>query len=237
MRQHLTQNIIAHHSSKYTNFSYFYKGDSRTIMGHQQELYLRSDPLSGELAEHWPEPELAAMLGDRHGIIAYTLANDLTAVSIEIRGRTEETDGTYLGKVWNKSGSLGPQFVASSAIGDTSNLVIGLSIARQGHVIYDQCYNTSRRLRPFSDLPEAILAYHRRFGDYLPPSKRIVVGPDGFLPRGTVIMLGTGLIVNIKYYCKPGDSLNVYCPSIGQLTNTVVAEKTACTVHPNSNLT
>src|SRR5690242_17658638 len=85
VRHHLTQDITAHHSSKYTDFSYFYKGDNRSIVGHQQELYLRTDPVSGELAQHWPEPELAALLGERHEIQAYTLANDLTAITVEAR--------------------------------------------------------------------------------------------------------------------------------------------------------
>jgi fumarylacetoacetate (FAA) hydrolase family protein len=225
MRHHLTQSITAHHSSKYDNFSYFYKGDSRSMVGHEQELYLRLDPLSGRLAEHWPEPELAALLGEQHEIKAYTLANDLTAFKIETRGRTEDVDGTYLGKAWKRSGSLGPRFVAASAIGDTSNLMIGLNVVRQGRTIYDQNYSTSRRLRPFEEIPKAIVAYHNQFGSALPPSKRIVVGPEGFLPSGTVIMLGTGLIVNRNYLCEPGDRLSIYCSSIGTLNNTVVAEK------------
>lgn len=225
MRHHLTQSITAHHSSQYSKFSYFYKGDSRSIVRHREELYLRLDPLSGQTAEHWPEPELAALLGENHEIRAYTLANDLTAFKIETRGRTDEVDGTYLGKAWNRSGSLGPRFVAASDLGDTSKLEIGLNVVRQGRTVYNQSYSTSRRLRPFDEIPKAIVAYHKQFGSSLPPSKRIVVGPDGFLPSGTVIMLGTGLIVNRNYLCEPGDSLSIYCTSIGELNNTVVAAK------------
>jgi len=225
VRHHLTQDITAHHSSKYTDFSYFYKGDNRSIVGNQQELYLRTDPESGQLAKHWPEPELAALLGERHEIKAYTLANDLTAITVEARGRTEKVDGTQLGKAWNRSGSIGPRFVAASALGDTSKLVIGLNISRQGRTIYNKSYNTSRRLRPFTEIPNLIVAYYQQFGSSLPPSKRIVVNPEGFLPPGTAIMLGTGLIVNQNHFCEPGDILSVYCPNIGKLTNTVVAAK------------
>src|SRR5205085_11523717 len=127
------------------------------------------------------------------------------------------------GKAWYRSGSLGPRFVSTSAIGDTSNLEIGLMISRQGRIIYNQKYSTSRRLRPFSEIPDAVINYYKQFGGCLPPSKEIMVGPERYLPAGTVIMLGTGLIVQSKYFCEHGDCLTVYCPNIGELTNIVVA--------------
>ncbi len=224
MRRHLTQNTVAHHSSKHTNFSYFYKGDKGTIARHQQELYLRNDPVTGQLSKHWPEPELAILLGRHHEVIAYTLANDLTAITIEARGRTEEIDGTYVGKAWYRSGSLGPRFVPASAISDNSKLLIGLRVTRRGCIIYNQQYNTSRCLRPFKEIPDAIVNYYKQFGNCLPPSKQIIVESEGSLPMGTVIMLGTGLIVPQNYFCEHGDQLSVYCPNIGELTNTAVME-------------
>jgi hypothetical protein len=90
-------------------------------------------------------------------------------------------------------------------------------------MIYDQRYNTSRRLRPFSEIPGAIVACYKRFGNRLPLSKQIVINPEGYLPPGTVIMLGTGLIVRHKYFCEPDDRLTIYCSNIGELTNRVVA--------------
>jgi fumarylacetoacetate (FAA) hydrolase family protein len=221
VRRHLTEATTAYHSSKHSRFSYFYKGTPPSVVGDQQELHLRIDPATGVLAKHWPEPELAILLGSHHEIIAYTLANDLTAINIEARGRSEDVDNTYVGKVWNGSGSLGPQFISASAISNASNLMIGLKIIRRGHTIYDQRYSTSRCLRPFSAIPDEIVACYKQFNNHLPLSKQIMIDEEGFLPSGTVIMLGTGLIVQRKYFCEPGDRLIVYCSCIGELVNSV----------------
>jgi len=222
VRRHLTKNVVAHHSAKNASFSYFYKGDRFSILGHGEQLRLRTDPTTGDLAQHWPEPELAMLIGYDDEIIAYTLANDLTAIGIEARGRTEQEDSTYLGKVWAGSGSLGPRFVIASEIGDTDQLMIGLTVVRQGRTIYNQQYSTARRRQPFSAIPTAILNYYRQFKGRLPPSKQICLNSSGRLPAGTVIMLGTGLIVRQEYYCQPGDLLTIYCPNIGELTNVVM---------------
>lgn len=223
VRRSLTRKLTAHHSSQIGYFSYFYKGDSTSLAATNEDLYLRTDPITGEVAKHWPEPELAVLLGERHEIIAYTLANDLTAITIEARGRTQEIDGTYLGKAWFRSGSLGPQFVAASTIIETSGLLIGLKVVRSGRTIYEQSYSTSKRIRPFNEIPGAIVSYHDELGIHLPPSKRIAVSAEGFLPPGTVIMLGTGLIVQQRHLCEPGDIITVYNSNIGELTNAVVA--------------
>jgi 2-keto-4-pentenoate hydratase/2-oxohepta-3-ene-1,7-dioic acid hydratase in catechol pathway len=162
------------------------------------------------------------LLGHNHEIIAYTLANDLTAIGIEKRGRTEQQDSTYLGKVWKGSGSLGPRFLPGTEIKDPENLTIGLRVMREGRNIYDQQYSTSRRENVFTSIPTAIVDYYRQFTDRVPLSKQIRLSSSGHLPAGTVIMMGTGLIVRKEYYCQPGDILTVYCRDIGELTNAVI---------------
>ena len=224
VRRHLTKHIRTHHSSQNSLFSYFYKGNSRTIVGNGQALYLRTDPTTGKLVNHWPEAELAAILGEKHEIVAYTLANDLTAIELEVEGRTNESDGTYSGKVWNRSGSVGPNFIAAHIINNALGTVIGLDIRRQGRSIYNHKYSTAKRIRPFHEIPNAIVSYYRQFGSLLPPSKQIMVDPDGYLPAGTLIMLGTGLIIQKRYFCEPQDILTVYSPMIGELTNVVIEE-------------
>ena len=220
VRHYLTRDISADHSSKRGDFSYFFKGDKQSIGRHKEELLLRRDPVTNQLAKHWPEPELAILLGAKHQIISYTLANDLTAATIELRGRTADFDGTYFGKVWFRSGSVGPRFVSASEIGDASELLIGLRVIRKGQIVYDQSYLTSRRLRSFTEIPNAVISCFRSFEADPPPSKRITL-ENGFLAAGTLIMLGTGLIVQHKYFCEPGDGLTVYCPKIGELINPV----------------
>jgi 2-dehydro-3-deoxy-D-arabinonate dehydratase len=223
VRHHLTKSSLGAHSSQDSDFSYFYKGDQNTILGHNQKLYLRNDPATGEMARHWPEPELAILLGRRHSVIAYTLANDLTAISIEARGRTAAVDGTYEGKVWFKSGSLGPRFLPASAIDDAYKLEIGLTIERSGRTLYNQSYSTSRSLRSFQAIPGQIVNCFRGYNNDLPRSKRIMLDEEGFLAPGTVVMLGTGLIVSERHALQPGDETIISCCSIGELRNPLTA--------------
>jgi fumarylacetoacetate (FAA) hydrolase family protein len=227
VRRHLTRGISGHHSAQRGRFSYFFKGDARTLVGHGRAMRLRADAARGCLARHWPEPELAVLLGRRHRVLAVTLANDLTAVSIEVRGRTEESDGTFLGKAWRGSGSLGPRFLAPEEAGDLSDLKIGLGVVRGGRVVYDRTYSTSRSLYTLASILDMIVACRRGYGDSPPPSKRIAIDDEGFLCAGTVVMLGTGLITEGRYYCEPGDVLSVYSRRIGTLTNVVAAEAPA----------
>lgn len=225
VRHHLTERALGRHSSQDRTFSYFYKGDRKSILGHNQELCLRNDPATGRMARHWPEPELAVLLGSRHRILAYTLANDLTAISIEARGRTNQVDSTYEGKVWQRSGSLGPAFLPASALDDAYKLDIGLKIERGGRTVYDQTYSTNRSLRLFQEIPDEIVKCFRHYGDELPPSKRIMLDDDGFLVAGTVVMLGTGLIVSERYALRPGDAITVSCRPIGELRNVLILEE------------
>lgn len=203
-----------HHSSQERDFSYFYKGNSETVVGDGADLKLRDEANS-----HWPEAELAIVLGQRHQIIGYTLANDFTAIDIEAQGRTQEFDGTYFGKVWKGSCSLGPTVISSQVPMD--NLEIRLRIERDGKVIYDNTYNTSRRRRNVDELAELIVKYHSEFGSNVPPSKRIQI-ENGFLAEGTVILAGTGLIVPERCYSQKGDYITVSSQSIEKLRNRII---------------
>lgn len=222
VRKSRTVTLVHHHSSQSKDFTYFFKGHAGNLAKHDEALILRNDPRTGEMAEHWVEPELAIKLGDRHAIVAYTLANDLTAFSLELAGRTATFDGTYLGKCWNKSGSLGSKWYRPEEISNTGNLTIGLRIERDGAVIYNHAYNTDRRKRPFEEIPDLIVKYRREFGNDPPMSKQIDL--DGnFLPAGTIIMLGTGIVVPARCYCRPNDITTIHCSEIGALlTNQLV---------------
>ncbi|TMC02257.1 MAG: fumarylacetoacetate hydrolase family protein [Chloroflexi bacterium] len=221
MRRRLTATIDRSHSSQTQDFSFFVKGGRENVVQSGQSLALRRDAETGELVPHWPEPELAILLGERHEVRAYTLANDLTAFSIETRGRDRDFDGTYVGKCWPRSCALGPEFVPPERIADDGALEIGMTIERDGQTIYRYVYSTARRKRPFSEIPRLIVEYRRRFGDAPPPSKRIRVEPDGHLPPGTVIMLGTGVIVPARAYSQRGDVVTIFSDGFGELRNRI----------------
>jgi 2-keto-4-pentenoate hydratase/2-oxohepta-3-ene-1,7-dioic acid hydratase in catechol pathway len=222
VRKSKTRDLEEHHSSQSKDFTYFYKGLLEDTAAHDEPMLLQTDPRTRLMAQHWVEPELAIMLGERHEIAAYTLANDLTAFSIELAGRTERFDGTYHGKCWTKSAALGPKWYSLKEVHDDGNLTIGLKIERAGVVIYDHSYNTSRRKRLFTEIPEMILAYREEFGNNPPLSKTIAI-QDGFLLAGTIIMLGTGVVVPERCYSEPGDIATIYCPELNaSLTNELI---------------
>ncbi len=220
MRKRLTQDIAKHHSSQYDNFTFFYKAAPENVAASGGKLVLRQHPDTGEAVPHWPEAELALLLGERHEVLAITLANDFTAYAIEVQGRDEKFDGTFFGKVWPASCALGPHFVGIEQIDDLGQLTIGMKITRQGNTIYENTYSTCRRRREFHEIPDLAVAYRRSFGEHPPPSKNIPLDGD-YLPAGTVLMLGTGIIVPKRAYSEPGDVVTIHCDAIGELVNEI----------------
>lgn len=222
MRHFLTRDSKGYHSSQNYEFSYFYKGNKETIARDNEVLCLKRDPATERLADHWVEPELAVFLGNNHEIIAFTLANDLTAISIESQGRTEKTDSTYIAKFWERSGSLGPHFVTSNQLRNIGSLSIELEIFREESLLYRQSYLASRRLYQLSDIPDMVAnLYVEKFKKSRIPSKQIIVDAKNKLPYGTIIMTGTGIIIPKKYYSQPGDKVIISSRQIGKLTNFV----------------
>lgn len=205
-------------------FSYFYKGNMDSLSTHGEDLHLRVDPLSGMSATHWPEAELALLLGKNHQIRGYCLANDLTAASIERRNDGLLADQTYSAKVWNKCGSIGPKFVPPEEIGDLNMMSIGLRIQRSEKTIYNATYSLSLKNREFNSIPAAIIEKRNSYSGTPPLSKRIALDSEGQLTEGTIIMLGTGIIVDSDCYCEHGDIITVYCEGIGELTNRVITK-------------
>jgi fumarylacetoacetate (FAA) hydrolase family protein len=215
MRNSLTKDLSAHHSAKYGHFSYFRKANSlEELAATDEKLRLRSAHES-----HWYEPELAMILGEEHEIVGYLLANDLTAADIEMLGRSKNFDGTHYGKMWAKSGSLGPRVISAEDI-DVDSLDIGLRIERDGKVAYDNTYNTTKKKFNFDRLAGMILELHSGFDTEMPDSKRIKI-EDRSLPAGTIIMTGTGIITPKRFYAQEGDIVTVYCKEIGELKNEV----------------
>lgn len=219
-RAHLASARVEHGAFEIP-FSYFYKGNLDNLSGHGGDLCLRSDPSTGEVAVHSPEPELAMFLGEQHSIVGYCLANDLTATSLEGRSGCGAVDSTYIAKVWMGCGSFGPSIVSAADIKSIDAVTIGMRILRSGLVVFDSVYSISERNREFASIPTAIIDKYNSYGGHLPLAKRVIVDRDGFLPAGTLIMLGTGLDVSGEYHCRVGDVLTVYSEALGELSNII----------------
>jgi hypothetical protein len=225
VRDAFSQDRVDHSSHKGKDaFSYFRKVDAvENIAKDGGELKLRSHPETGESVDHWYEPELAIFLGKNHQIVGYTLGNDLTAAKIEFEKSREDYDPTYFAKVWKGSCSLG-EFIPAEKVGEDDNIDIGIGIKRGGEV-YTATYSTSKRKKSFSDLPKMILEYRRellqKYGGRLPESKRIQLDGKGYLPAGTIIMTGTGIITPSKWYAQKGDEVIIKSPKLGMLKNKI----------------
>lgn len=208
------------HSSWTDSFSFFLKGRVGDAVPDGGTLRLRPDVPAAH-APHWPEPELAALLGRDHAIIAFALANDLTAFTLETQGAALESDRTHVGKCWPGSCGLGPAFVPAHELGSMDNTSIAMRIERAGRVIFRGSYRTSSRRTDFARIPQMIADRRLLLGDHPRDSKRVELDENGRLPAGTVILLGTGLIVPPSSYCLPGDKVTIACAGIGRLTHEV----------------
>ena len=206
------------HSSQTGTFSYFVKCRLGEASPHGGKLRLRPNAA----VPHWPEAELAALLGAEHEIVAYTLANDFTAFTVETGAGAGDSDNTYLGKCWPGSCGLGPGFVPAAELGSVDDLPVTLRIERDGRRIYAETYRTSSRRFEFSEVADLIVRRRKGFGEAAPRSKRVRLDESGRLPAGTVILLGTGLIVPPEAYCRAGDRITISCPGLGELSNVVI---------------
>jgi 2-keto-4-pentenoate hydratase/2-oxohepta-3-ene-1,7-dioic acid hydratase in catechol pathway len=206
------------HSAQTGAFSYFVKCRLGETSPNGGELRLHP----GGTTPHWPEAELAALLGPGQEIVAYTLANDFTAFTLETGADAADGDKTYLGKCWPGSCGLGPGFVPAAELGPVDDLPVTLRIERGGRRIYAETYRTSSRRWEFSEVADLIVRRRKGFGETPPRSKRLRLDENGRLPEGTVILLGTGLIVPPEAYCREGDRIMVSCPGLGELSHVVV---------------
>lgn len=201
-------------------FSYFYKGDARSIRGHRDNLLLSCSEEQSHTIIHLPEAELAAVLGNRHRIHGYCLANDFTAVTYE-KDSSRKIDSTFAAKVWDGSGSLGPMMVTANNLPPYDTLTIKLQIQRGSSFLFEYEYSLASRVREFKSIPDAIVQYYESYTKSIPLSKKIKLDSDGYLPKGTVIMLGTGIIVDSDVRCQVGDVVTIECGPIGTLENVV----------------
>jgi 2-keto-4-pentenoate hydratase/2-oxohepta-3-ene-1,7-dioic acid hydratase in catechol pathway len=209
------------HSSWTDSFSFFVKCRLDETSPHRGELRLNPRLGTNGKPLHWPEAELAALLGPDHEILAYTLANDFTAFTLETEAGMGASDNTYLGKCWPGSCGLGPAFVPATELGPVDDLPVTLRIERGERTIYADTYRTSSRTREFSEVADLIVRRRERFGDAPPRSKRVQLDGSGRLPAGTVILLGTGLIVPPEAYCRAGDRITISCPELGELSHVI----------------
>ena len=169
----------------------FFKGTARVCVGSGEPIGIRGD--SSFTA---PEPELGIVIGASGAILAYTLGNDVSAWDIE------RENALYLpqSKVYDACCSLGPVLVTPDEVPDPYALEMSCQITRAGRVTFSGSVSTSKLCRRFEELV-----------DYLTRSNKV--------PTPTVILTGTGIIVEQEAALQPGDVCSINVPQIGTLSN------------------
>lgn len=172
----------------------FFKATAHRCVGQRGAIAIRSD---SKLTA--TEPELAFVLGAEGEIVGYTLCNDVSAWDIE------RENPLYLpqSKIYNGCCALGPTFVTPAEIDDPYNLELTCTILRDGKILWEGSANTSQMKRTFEELAGWLLR-------------------DNDCPVGTVVSTGTGIIVPNTLPLAHGDVVQIACPPMGTLINTVV---------------
>lgn len=169
----------------------FFKGTSRVCVGSGEPIGIRGD--SSFTA---PEPELGIVIGASGTILAFTLGNDVSAWDIE------RENALYLpqSKVYDACCSLGPVLVTPDELPDPYALQVSCEITRGEQVTFSGSVSTAKLRRTFEELV-----------DYLTRSNQV--------PTPTVILTGTGIIVEQEAALQPGDVCSIHVPQIGTLSN------------------
>ena len=169
----------------------FFKGTSRVCVGSGERIGIRRDS-----AFTAPEPELGVVIGASGTILAYTLGNDVSAWDIE------RENALYLpqSKVYDACCSLGPVLVTPDEVPDPYSLQMSCQITRDGRVTFSGSVSTSKLRRTVEELV-----------DHLTRSNQV--------PTPTVVLTGTGIIVEQESALRPGDVCTISVPEIGTLSN------------------
>jgi 2-dehydro-3-deoxy-D-arabinonate dehydratase len=141
---------------------------------------------------------LALVLGHRGEIIAYTIANDVSAWDIE------RDNPLYLpqSKVFRGACALGPSIVTPDELPNPYEADIHCRIVRDGDVIFRESSSTARLKRTFEELIDYLIC-------------------DNPIPGASVLCTGTGIIVPQEAALKDGDMVEIEIPPIGILRNPV----------------
>lgn len=171
----------------------FFKGSVSRCVGPNAPIGVRRD--SNFTA---PEPELALVLGHRGEVVAYTIANDVSAWDIE------RDNALYLpqSKIFRGACALGPSIVTPDELPDPYNVEIRCRVERGGETIFEESASTARLARKFEELTDYLLR-------------------DNPVPGGSVLCTGTGIIVPQSAALEDGDVVEIEIAPIGILRNPV----------------
>lgn len=146
-----------------------------------------------------PEPELALVVNAAGDTVGYLVCDDVSSRSIEGENPLYLPQAkTYLGACAVSAG-IRPVW----EVADPYDLVIEMTISRDGGPVWQGTANTGQ--------------LHRRLDDLV----RWLLRADIF-PDGVVLTSGTCLVPELPFSLAPGDEVTIRIGGIGTLANTVV---------------
>jgi len=167
------------------------KGTSRVCVGPGQAIGIRPDSKFTA-----PAPELAVVLGTKGRIIGYTLANDVTARDLEF----ENPFYINQAKTYSASCALGPVMVTADEIPNPHALEMSVHIHRNGQQIFEAQVSTSELVRNLQSMIDCLMCANP-------------------VPAGSVLLTGSGIMVNREAALAEGDSVTIRMQQLGELTN------------------
>ncbi|MBV9122820.1 MAG: fumarylacetoacetate hydrolase family protein [Planctomycetes bacterium] len=171
----------------------FFKAPPYRVVGPGDRVHVRRD-------SRWtvPEPELALVLSPRLQIVGYTIGNDMSARDIE------GENPLYLpqAKVYDHACALGPVITLPEQMPPLEQVVIGLTIERNGDAVFKGTTRLSQMARSFEDLVRWL-------------------GRETTFPQGAILLTGTGIVPPDDFSLAPEDLVHIDITGIGRLTNLV----------------
>ncbi len=165
----------------------------RRTVGPGEPVGVRSDS-----AWNVPEPEIAVVLGEGGTPAGLTIGNDVSSRDIE------GMNPLYLpqAKIFAGSCALGPALLVPDDWEAPLEIRLRISTA-EGAELFAGETSTARMRRTFPELVEWLLRANP-------------------VPRGSVLLTGTGLVPPDDFTLEPGHVVEIHVPGIGTLTNPVV---------------
>ncbi len=173
----------------------FFKGTARVCVGPDDPIGIRADSTFTA-----PEPEIGIVIGSSGTILALTLGNDVSAWDIE------RENALYLpqSKVYDRCCAIGPVLVTPDEVDDPYSLEMTCTIQRGDALTFEGSVSTSKLRRRLEELVDCLIL-------------------SNAVPTPTVVLTGTGIIVEQEAALQPGDICSIHVPEIGTLSNPAVA--------------